>query len=231
MSDQSSEVLLESVNVSHAYPMGKTSVEVLRGIDMQIRQSDFIAVTGPSGAGKSTLLHLLAGLDIPTGGQVLWQGQSLGKMSDARRAEFRSRQIGIVFQFYHLIPELTAMENVMLPGLMAGGGFSSALRDKAFEALEAVGLKDRVKHKPGALSGGELQRAAIARAIVNDPQILLCDEPTGNLDSVTGEAIIDLLLKLRETNRRSLIMVTHHDSLAARAERHVQLKDGRILGG
>ncbi len=223
--------VLQAQALHHNYQLGKTKIQVLNGIDLAVNPGDFIAITGPSGAGKSTLLHLLAGLDVPVQGDVLWQGKSLVTMNDAQRAAFRSHQIGIVFQFYHLVPELNALENVMLPGLVSGQGFSSALKDKANEALKAVGLADRVKHKPSALSGGELQRAAIARAIVNDPEVLLCDEPTGNLDSLNGEAIMDILLQLKESRNRSLVIVTHHDSIAQRAQQHVRLKDGCIVGG
>jgi len=221
--------MLEATNVTKIYRMGSVQLPVLRGVSFQIGQGSCVAITGPSGAGKSTLLHLLAGLDTPTSGDVRWEAQSLARMSEPQRCAFRNETIGIVFQFYHLLPELTALENVMLPGLVRGGGPRRALRSRATERLERVGLGDRLRHKPSALSGGEQQRVAIARALVNDPHVVLCDEPTGNLDSQTGSEVADLLFGLQRQHKMSLVVVTHETALAARADRTVLLRDGRVV--
>ncbi|MBI2094453.1 MAG: ABC transporter ATP-binding protein, partial [Candidatus Omnitrophica bacterium] len=185
--------MIEARNVVKTYQTGRVGLEVLRGVSLQIDPDAFIAIMGPSGAGKSTLLHLLAGLDTPTQGEVFWEKEAISRLSDAQRAAFRNQKLGVVFQFYHLLPELTALENVLLPGLI-GGRSGKPLRRVAADCLERVGLKERLRHRPGELSGGERQRVAIARALVNDPALLLCDEPTGNLDSHTGEEIIELLM-------------------------------------
>ncbi len=221
--------MLEATNVTKIYRMGSVKLPVLQGVSLQVERGTCIAITGPSGAGKSTLLHLLAGLDTPTSGEIRWQTQSLARMTEAQRCAFRSGTIGVVFQFYHLLPELTALENVMLPGLVRGNGPRRALRERALARLERVGLGGRLRHKPGALSGGEQQRVAIARALVNDPQVVLCDEPTGNLDSHTGAEIADLLFGLQRQQKMGLVLVTHETELAARADRTVLLRDGRIV--
>ena len=221
--------MLEANNVTKVYRMGSVSLPVLQGVSLQIARGAFVAISGPSGAGKSTLLHLLAGLDTPTTGDVLWDTQSLRRMNETRRAAFRNETIGIVFQFYHLLPELTALENVMLPGLVRGHGSRRALRTRAAERLDRVGLSARLQHKPRALSGGEQQRVAIARALVNDPQLVLCDEPTGNLDSQTGAGITDLLVDVHRQLNMSLVIITHETALAQRAQRTVRLHDGRIV--
>ena len=221
--------MLEARNVRKVYKSGANSLPVLQGVSLRIDPGAFIAIIGPSGAGKSTLLHLLAGLDMPTSGEVLWEQQPLARMNDAQRAQFRNETIGIVFQFYHLLPELTALENVMLPGLVRRTVSPRALRDRALECLNQVGLSGRVTHKPNALSGGELQRAAIARALINQPQIMLCDEPTGNLDSKTGAEVIDLLVGLHRRRRMSLVLVTHQQTLAEMAQSKIVLTDGRVV--
>jgi predicted ABC-type transport system involved in lysophospholipase L1 biosynthesis ATPase subunit len=220
--------MLEARNVRKTYRTGAGALTVLDGVSLAVEPGASVAVTGPSGAGKSTLLHLLAGLDVPTAGEVLWQGTSLARMGERERAAYRNRTIGIVFQFYHLMPELSAAENVMLPGLVGGRGPARALRERAAAALARVGLRDRAGHRPSQLSGGEQQRAAIARALVNEPSVLLCDEPTGNLDSKTGGEIADLLFGLPHGRRMSLVLVTHEAALAARAQRRVHLQDGRV---
>jgi len=219
--------MLEVTGLKKVYASGAGPLEVLRGIDLRLEAGAALSVTGPSGAGKSTLLHLMAGLDTPTAGDVRWEGESLAGMSEAARARFRNGTIGVVFQFYHLVPELTALENVMLPGLL-GGRPSRSVRDQALASLHQVGLEPRAGHKPRALSGGEMQRAAVARALVNDPRLLLCDEPTGNLDSANGGAIIDLLMRLHGKRRMGLVIVTHDERLAARAGRTIRLRDGRL---
>jgi lipoprotein-releasing system ATP-binding protein len=228
--------MIEAREVRKAYTMGRVTLEVLRGVSLRVEAGEFVAVMGPSGAGKSTLLHLLAGLDTPTGGTVLWEARPVSGLSDAKRAAFRNRMLGIVFQFYHLLPELSALENVCLPGLVSArsasggsGGNGRALRARAASCLEQVGLSARVRHRPGELSGGEQQRVAIARALINKPKLLLCDEPTGNLDSKTGEGIIELLASLRKRDRVGLVLVTHEAALSRLADRTIVLEDGRIV--
>jgi lipoprotein-releasing system ATP-binding protein len=221
--------MIEAREVRKTYAMGRVRLEVLRGVSLRIEAGEFVAVMGPSGAGKSTLLHLLAGLDTPTSGTVLWEGRSVSSLSDAKRSAFRNRTLGIVFQFYHLLPELSALENVMLPGLVNGHRTDKALKTRAASCLEEVGLSARLSHRPGELSGGEQQRVAIARALVNKPKWFLCDEPTGNLDSKTGEGIIELLTSLRKRDKISLVLVTHQASLAKLADRTVHLEDGRVV--
>ena len=206
--------------------MGKVRLEVLRGVSLKVEPGEFVAVTGPSGAGKSTLLHLLAGLDTPSAGEVRWEDRPVSGFSDAQRAKFRNTTLGIVFQFYHLLPELSALENVMLPGLV--GGRRKKLLARAQTCLEQVGLTRRMRHKPRELSGGEQQRVAIARAFVNKPKWLLCDEPTGNLDSKTGEEVIDVLAGMRKRDKVGLVLVTHAGVLAKLADRTVHLEDGRV---
>jgi lipoprotein-releasing system ATP-binding protein len=220
--------MLEAKNVTKVYRTGNVSLPVLHGVSLRVEPGAFLAIAGPSGAGKSTLLHLLAGLDTPTAGEVLWENQPLSRMSERQRATFRNRTVGIVFQFYHLLPELSALENVMLPGLVGGVGSSRVLRERAQRRLEQVGLGGRLHHKPTALSGGEQQRVAIARALVNEPKIIFCDEPTGNLDSKTGEEIAQLLIGLHRQRQLGLVIVTHERSLAELADRTIELRDGRI---
>ena len=209
--------------------MGKVTLRVLKEVSLRVEPGTFVAITGPSGAGKSTLLHLLAGLDTPTSGEVLWEGTSVSSMSDAKRAEFRNQTIGIVFQFYHLLSELSALENVIMPGLVNGHRDTKALKDRATTYLKRVGLRDRVRHRPRELSGGEQQRVAIARALVNQPKLLLCDEPTGNLDSKTGAEIADLLMDVQRQEGMSLVLVTHELDLAARANQQIVLRDGHVV--
>ncbi len=221
--------MLEAREVRKTYRSGSVTLPVLQGVTLRVEPGDFVAITGPSGAGKSTLLHLLAGLDTPTAGDVFWEGQPLSRMDDAKRAAFRNETIGIVFQFYHLLPELTALENVMLPGLVRRAQPTPVLRERALKCLGQVGLSRRVQHRPNALSGGELQRAAIARALVNEPQLMLCDEPTGNLDSKTGGEIAELLVGLQQEHKVGLVLVTHEQELAAMADRTVVLRDGRVV--
>jgi predicted ABC-type transport system involved in lysophospholipase L1 biosynthesis ATPase subunit len=223
--------MIEAEKLTKVYKTGATSLQVLRGVSLTIDDGEFIAITGSSGAGKSTLLHLLAGLDLPTHGQVRWDGRAITSMSDRERAQFRNRMVGFVFQFYHLLPELTALENVMLPGLLSRSGSRRALKDRAQGLLTDVGLAGRVQHRPRQLSGGELQRVAIARAVVNQPKVLFCDEPTGNLDSKTGQQIADLLIRMHKDAGISLVLVTHEQPLADLAERKVALVDGQLADG
>jgi len=222
--------MIEARDVHKAYQMGRVTLPVLKGVSLQIERGAFVAIMGPSGAGKSTLLHCLAGLDTPTSGEVLWDGQAVSRASDAKRAAFRNRALGIVFQFYHLLPELSALENVALPGLVHGHRDHRQLRARASACLEQVGLGGRLRHRPGELSGGEQQRVAIARALVNQPEMLFCDEPTGNLDSQAGADVIELLVGLHRRQGLGLVLITHERRLAGLAGRTVILEDGRIAG-
>ena len=222
-------MMIEARHVYKEYEMGKVTLQALKGVSLQVHPGAFVAIMGPSGAGKSTLLHLLAGLDTPTRGKILWEGRAVSEMSDAKRAAFRNRTLGIVFQFYHLLPELSALENVTLPGLVNGFRVGKDLSARAVSCLEQVGLRARLRHRPRELSGGEQQRVAIARALVNQPKLLFCDEPTGNLDSKTGGDVIDLLVGLHRRIKLGLVLVTHEQRLADLAERTVLLEDGRIV--
>ena len=210
------------------YCMGADTVQVLKGIDLEVAQATTTALVGASGAGKSTLLHILGALDRPSSGLVTYKGQPLFSKSDRELADFRSRTIGFVFQFHHLLPEFTALENVMMPALIARKERRQAeLTARAL--LGEVGLEHRLLHRPGELSGGEQQRVAIARALVMEPELLLADEPTGNLDTRTSEAIYELLVKIQKQTGVSMIVVTHNEGIAARMERVVRLFDGLIL--
>ena len=221
--------MIKAHGLYKTYRSGAGTLPVLRGIDLAVPDGEFLAITGPSGAGKSTLLHLLAGLDVPSKGHILWNGENLTGMDDRQRARWRNETIGVVFQFYHLLPELTAVENVMLPGLVRGGTRRRPLRERAMARLKQVGLKDRAAHQPSQLSGGELQRVAIARALINEPKVIFCDEPTGNLDSKTGEAVTELLMGAHREQRTSLILVTHEHALAKLADRWLVLRDGQVV--
>lgn len=200
---------------------------VLRGIDLRIEAGQFTALVGPSGSGKSTLLNLIGLLDRPTAGRVAIGGKATDGMDDAALTRLRAAAIGFVFQFHHLLPAFTALENVMLPGLASGAGPDAALRARARGLLERVGLSDRTGHRPGELSGGQQQRVAIARAIVGRPKVLLADEPTGNLDSHMGDEIMSILFELNQNEKTTVVMVTHDPRLGEKAERIVRLFDGR----
>jgi lipoprotein-releasing system ATP-binding protein len=227
MNNSLSEVLLETRGLHKSYLLGKRSIEVLRGIDLLVRQGEFMAIQGSSGAGKSTLLHLLGGLDTPNEGEIRFRHQDLAGFSARDLAKFRNLKVGFVFQAYHILPELDALENVCLPARMARVPAAEAeLRGRGL--LERVGLGSRMDHKPYELSGGEQQRVAVARALINQPELLLADEPTGNLDSHTGQEIIELLCSLREERQTTLIIATHDSMVASRAPRVVVLLDGQI---
>ena len=220
--------MLNIQNVYKSYTDTQKRVDVLKGVSLTVNAGETVAVVGPSGAGKSTLLHIAGGLDHPNEGKVFLNGQDMYQLSDQERSCVRNATIGFVFQFYHLLPDFTALENVMMP-LMVGGNLlakNRAAEEKAIKRLQAVGLGERLDHKPNQLSGGEQQRAAIARALINDPALLLCDEPTGNLDSASGLAVIDLLFSLNTLEKRTLVIVTHDDLLAKRASRIARIKDG-----
>lgn len=221
------DLLLVADDVTKGYRLGRRWIEVLRGVRLTVSRGDFLAIRGASGAGKSTLLHLLGGLDTPDGGEILFAGRNLGRMRARELALFRNRKIGFVFQAYHLLPELDALENVCLPARMARTP-PAAARERGRQLLARVGLAERLDHRPYELSGGEQQRVAIARALINEPELLLADEPTGNLDSHTGDEIIALLLSLRAEQRTTLLVATHDARVAARAPRVLELADGRI---
>jgi ABC-type lipoprotein export system ATPase subunit len=223
----SNGVLLSARNVGRTYSLGKRSLEVLRGVNLALRRGDFLALRGASGAGKSTLLHLLGGLDAPTAGEIWFNGKNLAAFSELDLARFRNQKVGFVFQAYHLLPELDALENVCLPARMARVDPSQA-EARGRELLKRVGLAERMEHRPNELSGGEQQRVAIARALVNEPEMILADEPTGNLDSHTGEEIIELLCALRVERQTTLIIATHGTTVAARAPQVIELVDGQI---
>jgi lipoprotein-releasing system ATP-binding protein len=209
---------------------GGQRIDVLRGIDLLIEPGEMVAVLGASGVGKSTFLHILGTLDLPTSGSLLFDGQDLTRMSPAALADFRNRSIGFVFQFHHLLPEFTALENVATPALIAGWARPKALA-AAGELLERVGLVHRLTHRPGELSGGEQQRVALARALMLRPRLLLADEPTGNLDSATGRQIHALFVELNQERGMTALVVTHNDDLAHRMPRQVRMVDGRIAEG
>ncbi len=221
------KALVTAVNVKKSFiHMGRT-LEVLRGIDVSIDEGEIVGLVGQSGAGKSTFLHCLGTLDVPTSGSLKIAGEEVMSMSGARLAELRNRSIGFVFQFHHLLPEFNALENVMMPGLIQGLP-RARIEAQARALLEEVGLRDRVLHRPGELSGGEQQRVALARSLVLDPKLILADEPTGNLDSATSEQIHQLFFDINKQRGTTLIVVTHNLGLAASMPRVVTLKDGRV---
>lgn len=222
-----SETILSARSASKTYTMGKRSLEVLRGVSLDVLRGEFIALRGASGAGKSTLLHLFGGLDTPNSGEIWFAGRNLNQLPESEIVRLRNTKIGFVFQAYHLLPELDALENVCLPARIARVPAAEAEK-RGRELLARVGLAARVDHKPYELSGGEQQRVAIARALINEPELILADEPTGNLDSHSGAEIIDLLAGLREERNTTLMIATHDASVAARAPKSVELADGCI---
>ena len=222
-----SEMLLSAKGLGKTYQLGKRALEVLRGVNLDLQAGDFVTLRGASGSGKSTLLHLLGGLDTPTRGEVWLKGRNLAGLPRTQLARLRNLDVGFIFQAYYLLPELDALENVCLPARMARRPVAEA-EAKGRELLGRVGLADRVEHKPYELSGGEQQRVAIARALINEPALILADEPTGNLDSRTGQDIMNLLCSLREERGTTLVMATHDAAVAARAPRTIELTDGEI---
>lgn len=217
--------VLEVRDVVRSFDLGRRTVDVLRGVSLQVRTKEFVALRGASGSGKSTLLSLLGGLDRPTSGAILFEGRPLTGFSELELARYRNQAVGFIFQSYNLIPELDALENVCLPGRLARRS-ASAVEEEAKALLERVGLGHRLDHRPVEMSGGEQQRTAIARALINNPRILLADEPTGNLDSKNGAEIVELITEIRTDRELTLVLCTHDDSLANRAERSIELVDG-----
>ena len=226
MSDPRTAVV-RAEGLGKTYAEGSLRTPVFDGLDFEVHAGETVAVLGASGAGKSTLLHLLGGLDTPTVGEVYVDGKKMSALSDAARGLLRNRALGFVYQFHHLLPEFTALENVMLPVLLGGASIPDAT-SHARELLESVGLAHRLEHKPGELSGGERQRAAVARALVNRPACVLGDEPTGNLDEKTAAAVFAQMLELNRAHRTSLVLVTHDRGLARRLDRVLELHEGKL---
>jgi len=220
--------MIEVQDLQKTFIKNGQRIEVLKGVDLAIPTGASMAILGVSGAGKSTLMHILGTLDHPTGGQVLFDGENVFSFNEGERAAFRNRKIGFVFQFHNLLPEFTSLENTMMPAIISGLSRREA-RKRAETILMDVGLGDRVTHKPGELSGGEQQRVAVARAVIMEPEVILADEPTGNLDTETGRKVEDLLMNLNSQRNMTLIVVTHNRSLAKRMSRCVGLKDGKVL--
>jgi len=219
--------MMELDQVTKTYQQGRRMVQAVRGVSLRVIGGEFVSIMGPSGSGKSTLLHLLGALDTPTSGRALFNGQDLQQMSDRQRSHLRRNQIGFVFQFFNLLPTLTAGENVAMPMLLGGLSRKEALK-RAEAALERVGMLHRLKHFPEEMSGGEMQRVAVARALVTEPSAVLCDEPTGNLDSKNAKEILGLLRSLPEAGRRAVVVVTHDPQAAAVGDRIVHISDGLI---
>ena len=215
--------------ICKSYRDSASNLEVLKDINFNVGEGEFLAIQGPSGAGKSTLLHILGGLDNPTKGEVYFEGADIYGLDENARSAFRNRKVGFVFQFFHLLPELSALENVLLPCILKSWLERKKNLGFALKLLERLGLSRRLKHKPAALSGGEQQRVAICRALINRPKLLLCDEPTGNLDSENGENILRLLTELNQGEKITVLMVTHDKDIAKGAGRIIHLKDGIIL--
>lgn len=221
-------ILLSVKNIAKTYKLGRQKLEVLKGVSLDIREGEFVAITGASGSGKSTLLQLMGGLDKPTTGEVWFAGKNLAKLSDGKLSEFRRQTVGFVFQFFYLQPFLRLERNLAVPGMFAHTKRADQ-RARVRELAEKVGLSDRLRHYPKELSGGQMQRAAIARALFNQPKILLADEPTGNLDSANGAAIIKLFETIRQEFGMAVVIVTHDPAIAARADREIKLKDGVVV--
>lgn len=222
-----SDILLQAFDIHKSFPVGKGQLDVLMGIDLEIHKGEILSVVGASGVGKSTLLYILGALERPTSGRVELDGKDVFSLSDDELAHFRSKYVGFVFQFHHLLPEFTALENVIMPGIINGCQQAEAT-DVALRLLHEVGLDHREHHRPGELSGGELQRVALARALVNTPHIILADEPSGNLDRRSGEALHELMWSLSRSKNQTFVVVTHNEDLANRADRKIRLADGTI---
>ncbi|HLS78379.1 MAG TPA: ABC transporter ATP-binding protein [Nocardia sp.] len=220
--------MLSMTDVVRTYHLGNQVIRALDGVTVRIDPGQFVAVVGPSGAGKSTMLHLLGALDRPDSGSIRFRDEEIGSLGDDAQSRFRRRNIGFVFQFFNLLPTLSAWENVAVPMLLDGGRLRTA-RPRALELLATVGLADRAEHRPAELSGGQMQRVALARALLMDPSVILADEPTGNLDSRTGADVLDLLAELAHGADRAVVMVTHSAAAAAAADRVIEMVDGRVF--
>ncbi|HEY8956220.1 ABC transporter ATP-binding protein [Chitinophaga sp.] len=216
--------MLTARNVTKNY----SNLPILKGVDITVSKGEIVTIVGSSGAGKSTLLHILGTLDTPTAGEVWLNDVNLTALKGNTLADFRNRHIGFIFQFHHLLPEFTALENVCIPGYIAGAR-KSQVKEKAVFLLETLGLKDRLEHKPNALSGGEQQRVAVARALINDPDVVMADEPTGNLDSRNARELHHLFMELRDQLKQTFIIVTHNEELAPMSDRQLVMKDGKII--
>ena len=216
--------MLKAVGITKNYG----SLEVVKGVDLSIEKGEIVAIVGTSGAGKSTLLHILGTLDTPDKGDIILNNTVLNKLNNRALSKFRNRHIGFIFQFHHLLPEFTALENVCIPAWIAGVSKKQSI-NKAIELLEKLGLKDRIQHKPSALSGGEQQRVAVARALINSPDVVFADEPTGNLDSANARYLHELLIQLKNDYQQTFLIVTHNDELAASCDRTLHMKDGIFL--
>jgi len=219
--------ILSTINLYKTYTNGPEAVEVIKGIDLEIGAGEVIIIIGPSGVGKSTLLHLIGGLDKPTKGEISIDGLDIFKLDDKKLAHFRNQNIGFVFQFHHLLPEFTALENIVLPGIMYADD-QKKIENAAISLLSEVGLANRLHHKPSQLSGGEQQRVAVARALINKPKLVLADEPTGNLDKQNSEALYRLILNLNQKLAQTFVIVTHNELMTREASRVIELEDGRI---
>ena len=224
---ENSEIVVESIDLKKEYHLGDVIVPALRGINLQIKKGEFLVIMGPSGSGKSTLLNMIGGLDNPTAGQVFINGQDISKLSDSALTELRAREIGFIFQFYNLVPVLTALENVELP-MMVTGVAEKEGKKRAIELLEMVGLGDRLHHRPDELSGGQRQRVSIARALANTPSIVLADEPTGDVDTKTGDEILDIMHHLNKNMGVTMIVITHDPVVSEHCDRLIRIIDGLI---
>lgn len=222
------KAIIKLENVWKTYKMGDVEVNALRGISLEVKEGEFLAIQGPSGSGKSTAMNLIGCLDLPTKGSIYLSGKDISKLRESDLAQIRGKKIGFIFQQFNLINTLTAMENVMLPLIFQGISLKERQK-RAISLLDLVELKERINHKPKELSGGQQQRVAIARALAVDPEVILADEPTGNLDSKTGSTVMDFLKKLNEEKKKTIVMVTHDDILAKKAKRIIFLKDGQII--
>lgn len=229
-SPDSASPFLQVTDLSKSFLLGNQTIDVLKGINLEVCRGEMLAMVGASGAGKSTLLHILGTLDRPTRGTVCYESQNIFRLSEQELAHFRNRRIGFVFQFHHLLPEFTALENTSLPSLMQKRPTAQCI-EEASALLSEVGLGHRLHHKPGELSGGEQQRVAVARALIHSPDLVLADEPTGNLDTHTGETLFALLRKLNEQRQTAFVIVTHNEHLSRQADRSIHVVDGRIVNG
>ena len=223
--------MIKAIDIHKTYKQADNILHVLKGVSLSIAEGEVMAIVGPSGAGKSTLLHNLGGLDLPSQGSVEFFGQDLYTLPEHKRAALRNEHIGFVFQAYHLLPELTALENVILPALVKNNSRkTSVIELDGVKLLEEVGLGTRITHRPSQLSGGEQQRVAIARALMNNPKVIFCDEPTGNLDSASGAMVMDILLSLNARTKQTVVVVTHDERIAKRVGRIINIKDGQLVG-